>query len=125
RLAEEVGVLAARHLMLIDLSMRTFDITFKVGVVLPDILPVLTEPLQTFDISPYLSAIAGLGIIQAVGAWLWSQSAQCSECSLHNIHSGFERLGVHHDAIAARVMAMQMRRPIHGSLERTVQSVDR
>ena len=85
----QVGVLAARNLIAINVGHRSLQVGLELHVPFPNICPVIGQLLEIHHIQTGITLLAFQGGNHCVQRGLTGQGAHGGNCQVHNVHAGF------------------------------------
>ena len=113
----QVGVLAARNLIAINVGHRSLQVGLELHVPFPNVCPVIGQLLEIHHIQTGITLLAFQGGNHCVQRGLTGQGAHGGNCQVHNVHAGFGSHQAGGNLVAGGVVGMQVNRNIQRILQ--------
>ena len=107
-LGAEVGVLAARHLVAVDVGGAGLEAAFEGGVGLAGHFPVVGQLLQALLVQARIASAALQGADEGVEGGLGGDAGHGGEGRVHHVHAGLGGLQQGGHLVAAGIVGVQV-----------------
>ena len=122
-LLAQVGVLSARHFMLVESGIGVRHLCIHAGIVGADALPIAIDGFQRFDVELRLARIVLQRVVHGSHGRLAGAAGEGAGSHVQDVYAGFHSLRIGVNAAAAAFVGVQVNRQIYRIFQRGNQSI--